>query len=157
MQRLHFLWVFPRNQGTRRCRDLASVSQRTSSLIGCMNWSQHRIAVDPGCECVRGYLQFTCNSRVDGPALAAVGGCRCPDYPQPAAPSFPLPFALVKSPYCITAQRERICTESTRSMLHDVIGYEPCNCSFPSGSLQQLEHKSPPLVNQVSVQHQIFI
>jgi hypothetical protein len=55
------------------------------------------------------------------------------------SPSFALPFAMV-SPYCITAQRGGICTDSTCSKLHDIVRCETCNCSFPRGSLQQ--HKS---------------
>jgi hypothetical protein len=57
---------------------------------------------------------------------------------------------MVKSPYCKTAQRGGICADSTCSKLHDVIRCEPCNCSFPSGSLQQHESGRQHLQNVAS-------
>ena len=85
----------------------------------------------------------TCN--VDG----SLGGY-CTNCPLPAAPLFPLPFAMVRSTYCTTVQRGAICTDSTCSKLHDVIRCEPCNCSFPSGSLQQHETGRQHLRNVAS-------
>jgi len=77
-------------------------------------------------------------------------GAYCTDCPLPAAPSFALPFAMVKSGYCTTAQSGGICTDSRCSKLHDVIRCEPCNCSFPSGSLQQHESGRQHLRNVAS-------
>jgi hypothetical protein len=57
---------------------------------------------------------------------------------------------MVKSGYCTTAQRGGICTDSRCSKLHDVIRCEPCNCSFPSGSLQQHESGRQHLQNVAS-------
>jgi hypothetical protein len=52
-----------------------------------------------------------------------------------------------RSPYCTTAQRGGICTDSRCSKLHDVIRCDPCDCSFPSGSLQQHESGRQHLQN----------
>ena len=54
---------------------------------------------------------------------------------------------MVKSPYCIIAQRGSVCTDSTSSMLDDVIRCKPCNYSFPLDSLQQHESGRQPLCN----------
>jgi hypothetical protein len=83
--------------------------------------------------------------------LSSAGGY-CTDCSLPVAPSFALPFVMVgsRSGYCTTAQRGRICTDSTCSKLHDVIRCEPCNCSFPSGSLQQHESGRQHLQNVAS-------
>lgn len=70
--------------------------------------------------------------------------------PQPAAPSFALPFAMVRSSYCKTAQRGGTCTDRTCSMRHDVIHCELCNRSFPSGSLRQHESGRQHLQNVAS-------
>jgi hypothetical protein len=79
-------------------------------------------------------------------------GGYCTDCPQPAAPSFALPFAMVRSPYCITAQMGGICTDNTCSLRHGpgIMRCEPCNCSFPSGSLQQHESGRQHLQNVAS-------
>lgn len=57
---------------------------------------------------------------------------------------------MVKSTYCITAQRGSICTDLRCTKLHDVIRCEPCNCSFPSGSLQQHQSGKQHLGNIAS-------
>lgn len=57
---------------------------------------------------------------------------------------------MVKSPYCTTAQRGGTCTDRTCAKRHDVIRCEPCNCSLPSGSLQQHERGRQHLGNIAS-------
>ena len=73
-----------------------------------------------------------------------------PSCPLPAASSSALPFVMVRSGYCTTAQRGHTCTDSTCSKLHDVIRCEPCRCSFPSSSLQQHESGRQHLKNVAS-------
>ncbi len=46
---------------------------------------------------------------------------------------------MVRSSYCITAQRGGTCNNSKCSLRHDVMRCELCNCSFPLGSLLQHE------------------
>lgn len=77
-------------------------------------------------------------------------GGYCADCPQPAAPSFPLPFAMVRNPYCATEQRGAICTNRKCRNHSDEIRCETCNCSFSRSSLKQHESGKRHLGNVAS-------